>query len=186
MRNLARNQQPIFYRLYEGEEEIIDEYGNPSGEYAPKYGPLQSAMLCVSPNKGTSETEQFGSIENYDRTVTTADTSLEIDENTILWVDGADTDGPWNYEVKAVARWFNSLQYAIAQVNVRVYESTKKKMEAAEKAKARIAQQQTEAAHGEDSSEPTECGINRGSDSEGESVQGEGQGTSSEADAGDV
>lgn len=130
MRDLRINQQPVFYRLYEGEEELIDEWGNSTGEYAPKYGALKSAMLCVSPNKGTSETEQFGSTEQYDRTVTTADTSLQIDENTILWVDGADTSGPWNYEVKAVARWKNSLQLAIAKVDVRVYEATKVKLDA--------------------------------------------------------
>ena len=130
MRNLQRNLQPVFYKLYEGEEELIDEYGNSTGEYAPIYGNLKSAMLCVSPNKGTSETEQFGSTEEYDRTATTADTSLEIDENTILWVDGADISGPWNYEVKAVARWKNSLQLAIARVDVRVYESTKQKLDA--------------------------------------------------------
>lgn len=130
--------------MYEGEEELIDEWGNSTGEYAPKYGPLKSAMLCVSPNKGTSETEQFGSTEQYDRTVTTADTSLEIDENTILWVDGADTSGPWNYEVKAVARWKNSLQLAIAKVDVRVYEATKQKMDAAANMKAKMAEKSAE------------------------------------------
>lgn len=144
MRNLQRNLQPVFYKLYEGEEELIDEWGNSTGEYAPKYGPLKSAMLCVSPNKGTSETEQFGSTEQYDRTVTTADTSLEIDENTILWVDGADTSGPWNYEVKAVARWKNSLQLAIAKVDVRVYEATKQKMDAAANMKAKMAEKSAE------------------------------------------
>ena len=130
--------------MYEGEEELIDEWGNSTGEYAPKYGALKSAMLCVSPNKGTSETEQFGSTEQYDRTVTTADTSLEIDENTILWVDGADTSGPWNYEVKAVARWKNSLQLAIAKVDVRVYEATKQKMDAAANMKAKMAEKSAE------------------------------------------
>ena len=30
MRSLLRNQQPVFYKLYEGQEEIIDEYGNPT------------------------------------------------------------------------------------------------------------------------------------------------------------
>lgn len=29
MRNLLRNQQPVFYKLYEGQEEIVDEWGNP-------------------------------------------------------------------------------------------------------------------------------------------------------------
>ena len=108
----------MFYRLYEGEEELIDEWGNSTGEYAPKYGALKSAMLCVSPNKGTSETEQFGSIEQYDRTMSTSDPKCPIDENTVLWIDGADTSGPWTYVVKSVGRWKNSTSYAIAKVTV--------------------------------------------------------------------
>ena len=72
MRNLLRNQQPVFYKLYEGQEEIVDEWGNPTGSYVPIYSELKSTMLCVSPNKGNSEVEQFGSLEDYDRTATTA------------------------------------------------------------------------------------------------------------------
>lgn len=128
MRNLLRNQQPVFFKLYEGEEEITDQYGNSTGHFIPKYSELKSAMLCVSPNKGTSETEQFGTLKQYDRTMTTADISCEIDEDSVLWVDGADTDGPWNYIVKQVAPWKNSIQYAIQMVNVSTYQATQKKI----------------------------------------------------------
>lgn len=127
MRSLKKNQQPVFYKLYEGLEEIYQN-GYPTGNFIPKYSELKSAMLCVSPNKGTSETEQFGSIESYDRTITTADTSLDIDEDTVLWVDGQDVEGPWNYIVKEVARWKNSLQYAIAKVDVTEAEKTIKQI----------------------------------------------------------
>ena len=80
MRSLLRNQQPVFYKLYEGQEEIVDEWGNPTGSYVPIYSELKSTMLCVSPNKGNSEVEQFGSLEDYDRTATTADPHCPIDE----------------------------------------------------------------------------------------------------------
>jgi hypothetical protein len=129
MRNLARNTQPVFYRPYEGEEEIIDEYGNATGSYVPKYGALKSALLCVSPNKGTSEVEQFGSIEDYDRTMTTADPKCQIDENSVLWVDGADTSGPYNYIVKRKSPWKNSTQYAIKQVTVSQYNAEMARIE---------------------------------------------------------
>lgn len=118
MRSLLRNQQPVFFKLYQGEEEIIDEYGNPTGSYVPVYSELKSALLCVSPNKGSSEVEQFGSLEDYDRTMTTSDVRCAIDENSILWVDNADTSGPYNYIVKRRAPWKNSIQYAIRQVEV--------------------------------------------------------------------
>ena len=118
MRSLLRNQQPVFFKLYQGEEEIIDEYGNPTGSYVPVYSELKSALLCVSPNKGSSEVEQFGSLEEYDRTMTTSDVRCAIDEDAILWVDNADTSGPHNYIVKKRAPWKNSIQYAIRQVEV--------------------------------------------------------------------
>lgn len=121
MRSLLRNQQPVFFRLYKGQEEILDQYGNATGSYVPVYGDLMSAMLCVSPNKGSTETEQFGTLVDYDRTMTTADTSVLIDEDAVLWIDGADTDGAWNYVVKKRAPWKNSVQFAISRVSVSAY-----------------------------------------------------------------
>lgn len=118
MRNLMQNCQPVFFKMYEGQIEIIDPYGNSTGEYIPQYSVLHSAMLSVSPNKGTSETEQFGSFADYDRTMTTSDTKCPIDENSILWVDNADTDGPHNYVVRTRAPWKNSISFAIKKVVV--------------------------------------------------------------------
>lgn len=121
MRSLLRNQQPVFFRLYKGQEEIVDQYGNATGSYVPVYGELMSAMLCVSPNKGSTESEQFGTLVDYDRTMTTADTSVLIDEDAVLWIDGADTNGAWNYIVKKRAPWKNSVQFAISRVSVSAY-----------------------------------------------------------------
>lgn len=130
MRSLLRNQQPVFYRIYEGEKEIeID--GIPTGSFVPSYSDLKSVMLCVSPNKGSSEVEQFGSTEDYDRTATTSDPKCPIDENAVLWVDGADTDGPWNYIVKMKAVWKNSAQFAIKKVTVSEYERQQEQEKAA-------------------------------------------------------
>lgn len=138
MRSLLRNQQPVFFKLYEGEEEIVDEYGNPTGSFLPVYSSLKSAMLCVSPNKGNSEVQQFGSLEDYDRTMTTADTKVAIDENSVLWVDGANTEGPYNYIVKRRAPWKNSIQFAIQQVKVSDYNDRQKRIRELEEMKAKF------------------------------------------------
>lgn len=138
MRSLLRNQQPVFFKLYEGEEEIVDEYGNPTGSFLPVYSSLKSAMLCVSPNKGNSEVQQFGSLEDYDRTMTTADTNIKIDENSVLWVDGANTEGPYNYIVKRRAPWKNSVQFAIQQVKVSDYNDRQKRIRELEEMKAKF------------------------------------------------
>ena len=138
MRSLLRNQQPVFFKLYKGEEEIVDEYGNPTGSFLPVYSSLKSAMLCVSPNKGNSEVQQFGSLEDYDRTMTTADTKVAIDENSVLWVDGANTEGPYNYIVKRRAPWKNSVQFAIQQVKVSDYNDRQKRIRELEEMKAKF------------------------------------------------
>ena len=129
MRSLLRNQQPVFYKMLEGEEEIVDQYGNSTGTYVPVYGELKSSMLCVSPNKGSTEGEQFGTLLDYDRTMTTSDTRLDIDETSVLWVDGADTNGPWNYKVTKRAPWKNSIQFAIKQVSVSEYQEYQTNLE---------------------------------------------------------
>lgn len=118
MRNLLRNTQPVFFKLFLGEKEVVDQYGNSTGSYVPVYSELHSAMLSVSPNKGSTEVEQFGTLLDYDRTMTTADINVPIDENTVLWLDGADTSGPWNYVVTKRAPWKNSIQFAVSRVNV--------------------------------------------------------------------
>ena len=66
--------------------------------------------------------------------MTTANAECPIDENAVLWVDGADTDGPWNYIVKLVARWKNSAQYAIKQVTVSQYQAQQAEIERAKAA----------------------------------------------------
>lgn len=122
MRDLKRNTQKVYFKLYLGDQEIIDQYGNATGLYIPMYSDLMMAYLTVSPNKGAAETEQFGSLLDYDRTMTTANTSVLIDEHSVLWIDGEDTSGPWNYEVKKRAPWKNSIQFAISQVTVSAYQ----------------------------------------------------------------
>lgn len=138
MRNLVANTQPVFFKLLTGQEEVYDQYGNPIGSYLPIYGELKCAAICVSPNKGSAEVEQFGTFADYDRTMTTADTACPIDENAVLWVDGQDTNGPWNYIVKRRAEWKNSLQFAIKRVEISMYQEQEKlRKQQEEYAKAR-------------------------------------------------
>jgi len=123
MVGLCRNKVKISYRLYIGETEIIDEYGNATGEYAPQYSELKTAWLSITPNKGTSEMQFFGNQLDYDRTMTTSDTSLDIDEQSVLWLDGADTSKGYNFIVLRVAKSLNAIQYAIKQVDVNAVQS---------------------------------------------------------------
>lgn len=123
MRDLKRNQKTIYYKLLIGKEDILDEDGNISGDYNPIYGDLKCIEISVSANKGTSETNAFGTDLDYDRTLSTSDVSCEIDEYTILWLDDANptstlTPDPYNYYVVKKAVSLNQIVYAIKKVDV--------------------------------------------------------------------
>lgn len=116
--NLARNTFPVWFQVYEGETELLDEYGEKTGSFVPSYGPLQSAQMMVSPNRGDATLEMFGTLLDYDRTLSTADITCPINEQTVLWLDGVSTDEPYTHYVKRRAPWKNSLVFAVKQVEV--------------------------------------------------------------------
>lgn len=118
MMNLSRNLFPVYYKMFLGETEIIDEYGNKTGSFQLEYSELKTAYMSISPNKGNSESEMFGTLDDYDRTMTTADINCEIDEDSILWLDGSDTAQAHNYIVKRRSPWKNSISFAVKQVDV--------------------------------------------------------------------
>lgn len=106
MRSLSRNQQTIWYALYDGEVEETDENGYSTGETVKKYSKPVPCRICVSQNKGETEDTLFGKSQDYDRTMTSHDMSLKIDEHSILWVDvephindDGTTDTPHDYKV---------------------------------------------------------------------------------------
>lgn len=115
MRNLERNMQTVYYRKYLGLQPTVNDDGDETGELEPTYDELQSAKLCVSPDSGSVRIYQFGQHLPYSRTMTTADTACDIDETCVLWIDGADTEKPWNYRVTSKAVWKNSVQYTITR-----------------------------------------------------------------------
>ena len=116
--DLVRNCSPVVYALYEGQEEIIDEYGNKTGSFAPKYSPQEMVSMCVSSERGDASLEPFGTLTDYDRVMSTADVTCPINEYSALWLDGADTSKPNNYYVKKRAPWKNSIAFAVKKVTL--------------------------------------------------------------------
>ena len=126
MRCLARNKTAFYYALYEGQTEIIDEYGNATGEYTVRYGNPMRVHGNISAAQGEMQTRQFGDSESYDRVIVFDDPDTLIDEYAVLWVDSppvlkgdGSTDTPHDYIVKRVARSINSVSIAISKVRVR-------------------------------------------------------------------
>jgi hypothetical protein len=79
--------------------------------------------ISVSANKGSTEADAFGTDLDYDRTLSTADLSCDIDENTVLWLDDADPTAvlnpdPYNFYVVKRAKSINQIVFAVKAVDV--------------------------------------------------------------------
>ena len=133
MRCLARNKCTFFYALHNGQIELIDEYGNASGQYKVIYTDPVEIKGNVSAAQGEMQTRQFGKSETYDKVIVLDNQLAPIDEYSVLWVDSlpeltikgqlaTDENGeiktPHDYIVKKVARSLNSVSIAISKVNV--------------------------------------------------------------------
>ena len=126
MRCMARNKTTFYYALYTGQTEIVDEYGNATGQYSVTYGNPTKALGNVSAAQGEMQTRQFGDSESYDKVIILDDVNAPIDEYSTLWVDtlpllhgDGSTEIPHDYVVKKVARSLNSVSIAISKVSVR-------------------------------------------------------------------
>lgn len=124
---MLRNKLPLYYALYEGKEEIIDKYGNPTGQYRHVRSNPMRICVNISAAKGEMQSRQFGENENYDKIIVFEDPSVLIDEHSVLWIDtlpviadDGSTSTPYDYVVKRVARSINSVSVAVSKVNVSV------------------------------------------------------------------
>jgi len=135
---LHRNKRPFYYCLYKGEIELLDEYGNLSGEKIVTYEDDVMEMANISTATGQSNTEQFGNLENYDKVIVIDDLDCPIDENSVLFIDkepeykdaeyneqtaititGATVKVPvYDYIVRRVAKSLNSISIAVSKVKV--------------------------------------------------------------------
>lgn len=128
MRTMQRNQQTIYYRLFNTTapvEGTYDEYGNPleSGEYGASYSDPVEMMCNVSPATGSTNRNQFGNLENYDKVIVTTWTECPIDEASVLYIDSVPTKtgNVWSshdYVVSRVSKSINGISIAVRKVDV--------------------------------------------------------------------
>ena len=125
MRCMARNKSKFYYASYIGETEIIDEYGNSTGEYKIQNSILNECNANISAAQGETLNRQFGESESYDKVIVLDDINTPINEYSILWVDtlpllneDGTTATPHDYIVKKVAKSLNGVSIAIRKVKV--------------------------------------------------------------------
>ena len=123
MRMMERNKTKFYYALFNRQEPIEDEYHNETGEYRKVFTPFVEAKWNISPAKGSTQAEQFGTDVQYDKVIVIDDMTCPIDENSILCVDTEPSydknDNPiYDYIVRKVAKSLNSISIAISKVQV--------------------------------------------------------------------
>lgn len=131
MRNLERNKRPVWYRLCEGREPVLDEDGADTGETAVAYAPPVMVRANVSPATGSSSQELFGVGVEYDRVVQLPGAGWPVDERTVLYVSRAPTgepvtwdgaSGEWRSQVGSFSgaatydRYASGADYAVVRV----------------------------------------------------------------------
>ena len=122
MKCLARNKQTFYYALYVDKIELVDEYGNNSGEYFIQYTEPTQYKANISSAKGDAETQLFGMDLKYDKVIVIDNARINIDEQSILWIDRLPNEEntiPHDYVVRGIARSLNSVSIAVEKVEVR-------------------------------------------------------------------
>ena len=127
---LNRNKQQIWYALFTGEQEEIDDYGQHTGRFAPTYTAPISTAMNVREARGESFLAPNGIETEYSRRLVTCDMNCPLDIDTILWLDrepyvSVEEDGetvikciPHNYVISGVAKSINNITYYAKEVNV--------------------------------------------------------------------
>ena len=101
MRNLKKNKQKLYYSTYTGQitEYYTDDEGNIiydeiDGEEIPRIKGERAAYnkpvlfyANISAGKGTAREEVFGKDIDFNRTITTTDLSLPINELSLVWIE---------------------------------------------------------------------------------------------------
>lgn len=116
MRCLNKNKRTIHYKNYLGKTQIVDDYGNRTGEYTLTYSDFIETKMNISPSRGIASEEMFGIQTNYTKVLVTDDVNCTMDEHSILWIDKPIT-GPHDYVVVRKAVSINSVAYAILEVS---------------------------------------------------------------------
>lgn len=117
MQCLARDRQDVYISLYESKEEIKDEQGRYTGEFTIKRSDPIKVSANVSAARGAVQTEVFGQLLNYDRTVIIDNPNFEIEETAVLWID-KDITEKYDYLITKIARTPNFVSLAVTKVEV--------------------------------------------------------------------
>lgn len=116
MRNFQQLVKPFSFKNFVGMTYVTDSQGRKTGETIKSYTEFMDGKGSVSANKGLSEQMVFGSLEGYDRVITTTK-DYGVNETSLIWLEAATTD-PHDYEVYKIAKSRNFVVIAVKKVKV--------------------------------------------------------------------
>lgn len=86
MHTLSRNKQTIYYATLESKTELVDEYGNRTGQYQLNYSNPVAARMNIRWDDGAVQLEGFGLNATARRRMVTDDMTCPIGIDSILWI----------------------------------------------------------------------------------------------------
>lgn len=124
-RNATINTRAMYYALYG--KEIVDE-----DNFTKKVGYFEPVEFeaCLSTGQSNAEESPFGANVTYDRVISTVDTALPIDENSIIWIknkpkytaDNSVDETSADYKVAAPPLdGLNSLRIAVKKISHSIF-----------------------------------------------------------------
>ena len=118
MRGLERNKRSFFYALYTGEEALVDENGDYTGETRSTYTDPVACEANISPASGTAVTELFGTVSEYDRVIGPLNYAIPLDEHAIVWIKNDPETQPHDYVVERIADSINHYMALVSRVEL--------------------------------------------------------------------
>lgn len=118
MRGLMRNKRPIVYKNFVSTVFKEDERGRKIGKGVVYTEPI-TVYGTVSTPVGRAVLAMFGTDENYDKTIVLDKTDIDINENSVFWIDVQYGENvPYDHVVTKVLRNRNFLTIGVRKVVV--------------------------------------------------------------------
>lgn len=109
MRTCKKNTREIWYSYFRGEEEVINDNGEFTGEFKKFYtNPFQTRVNYMA-TKDIESPHSFGYIEEADITIVTEKNIFDL--STVVWTyrpDNVNVDESYEYKVFKVIKSINS------------------------------------------------------------------------------
>ena len=122
MRTTQRDKREIWYALYNGVTDVVDDDGNYTGEQTVSYGTPTLTRMNVSGGRGQAEIELFGVDNPFTHTAVTDDLTTEFTTDTIWWfgVTPGNTAEvvPYNFRCTGISRTINQVVIALQKISI--------------------------------------------------------------------